>query len=64
MVIQNLLSNSIKYTQEEGNINLDMKIVHKGDNINGTEIKDDSVLVSVSDNGYGITNGQQDKNIY
>lgn len=61
MVIQNLLSNSIKYTQEEGSINLDMKIVHKGDDINGVEIKDDSVLVSVSDNGYGITNGQQDK---
>lgn len=61
MVIQNLLSNSIKYTQEEGSINLDMKIVHKGDKINDVEIKDDSVLVSVSDNGYGITNNQQDK---
>lgn len=61
MVMQNLLSNSIKYTQEEGNIALSMKLVHKGDEIDGMKIKDDSVLVSVSDNGYGITNSQQDK---
>ena len=61
MVMQNLLSNSIKYTQEEGQINLNMRIVNKGDNIDGVIIKDDSVLVSVSDNGYGITNSQQDK---
>ncbi len=47
MVFQNLLTNALKYTNEGGSIVLEIKIV-----------KDD-LLVSVSDNGYGIPQSQQ-----
>jgi hypothetical protein len=61
MVFQNLLSNSIKYTKENGNIKLDLHKVKTGEIIRGTKIEVDSILISVSDNGYGITDNQQDR---
>jgi two-component system sensor histidine kinase VicK len=49
MIIQNLLTNAIKYTPEEGYIVLDIT-KHYPD-----------VLIKVTDNGFGIPSGQQDR---
>ena len=48
-VLSNLLTNAIKYTPPKGNI--DVK----------TELKDDSVVVSISDNGIGFSEEQKKK---
>jgi signal transduction histidine kinase len=48
-VLINLLNNAIKYTPENGGI------------IVKTELKDDKVLISVIDNGYGVPGWAQDK---
>lgn len=49
IVFQNLATNAIKYTPEGGKISLE------------TKKEDDSILIKVSDNGYGIPKNQQDK---
>lgn len=49
IIFQNLLSNSVKYTQEEGEINLILTQDKK------------NLLITESDNGYGIPKDQQDK---
>ncbi|MFA6525269.1 MAG: ATP-binding protein [Patescibacteria group bacterium] len=51
MVIQNLLSNSIKYTPEKGKIGIVIK----------QDKKKKFVQITVSDTGMGITQSQQDK---
>jgi PAS domain S-box-containing protein len=50
MIVQNILSNSIKYTQAEGQVSISISSVDKK-----------NVLFKVSDNGYGIPRNQQDK---
>jgi signal transduction histidine kinase len=50
MVIQNLLSNSIKYTPEGGKITLTLSHNNK-----------ENVVLKMSDTGYGIPENQQDK---
>ncbi|MES2060008.1 MAG: ATP-binding protein [Patescibacteria group bacterium] len=50
MVMQNILSNAIKYTPENGRINLDISL------------KDEqNIMIKISDSGYGIPKNQQDK---
>jgi signal transduction histidine kinase len=49
MIIENLLTNAIKYTPENGNVNLKV------------EIKDDIMYCSVKDTGCGIPKKDQDK---
>jgi len=61
MVFQNLLSNSIKYTQEGGNINMEINKITSGKILADNVIKEDSLLIKVSDNGYGINKNQQDR---
>ena len=51
MVIQNLLTNAIKYTPKEGKVKVEIKKTDK------------ELLMSISDNGYGIPKKQQ-KNIF
>jgi PAS domain S-box-containing protein len=51
MVIQNLLSNSIKYTEEKGKIEISLNL----------DIKKKVLLFKISDNGYGIPTNQQAK---
>jgi len=46
---QNLISNAVKYTPENGKIAVEIKL------------EDPNVRISVSDTGYGIPNDQQDK---
>ena len=50
MVVQNILSNAIKYTPEGGKIKLFIKSVNKK-----------NVLLKISDTGYGIPKNQQNK---
>ncbi len=50
MVIQNLLSNSVKYTQDRGRISV---VLSLDDNKN--------VIINISDTGYGIPKDQQGK---
>lgn len=49
MIVQNLLSNSIKYTTAGGRVNL------------STNKKDGSIIISVADNGIGIPKNQHDR---
>lgn len=50
MVIQNLLSNSVKYTPDHGKIFISLALDHKK-----------NVIIQMSDTGYGIPKSQQDK---
>ncbi len=61
IVVQNLLTNSIKYTEPEGKVDLEVKLEKVGEVVGGRTILDDSVLIKVSDNGYGIPAEQKDK---
>jgi PAS domain S-box-containing protein len=61
IAIQNLLSNAIKYTPEKGTIKIDLKTTKKNTLIDKKKINKDSIVITVSDNGYGIPKNQQDK---
>jgi signal transduction histidine kinase len=61
MILQNLLSNAVKYTPLDGTIKLDIGLIKKGTPVEGRQVKEDSIGVVVSDNGYGIPKAQQDK---
>jgi len=61
IVFQNLLSNAIKYTPEEGLINFNVRFVKIGENVDGRKVNEDSIMIAVSDTGYGIPDYQQDK---
>jgi len=50
MVIQNILSNAIKYSPDGGKIHLSITLADK-----------QNILIKISDNGYGIPKSQQDK---
>lgn len=49
MVIQNILSNAVKYTPEKGEIKFSISLENK------------NILMKISDTGYGIPKNQQDK---
>jgi signal transduction histidine kinase len=50
MIIQNILSNAIKYTQDGGEVSVDISLADKK-----------NIQLKVTDNGYGIPENQQDK---
>jgi PAS domain S-box-containing protein len=50
MVMQNILSNAVKYTPEGGKIDVSISLAEKG-----------SILLKIIDTGYGIPKNQQDK---
>lgn len=61
MVLQNLLSNSVKYTGAGGNITVEVAIKGKGEVVGGQKINEDRFILRVADSGMGIPKGQQDK---
>ncbi len=61
MVFSNLVSNAIKYTSSGGAISIKSSKVKKNEKIHNNIIKEDSLLVSVSDDGCGIPKDAQDK---
>lgn len=50
MVMQNILSNAVKYTPEGGKIDMSLSLVNS-----------DNVILKIADTGYGIPKNQQDK---
>ncbi len=60
VIFQNLLSNAVKYTPENGTIKLEMLTVKRGDVISSKKINKNSLLITVSDTGYGIPYSQQE----
>ncbi len=50
MVVQNILSNAVKYTPEGGKIELSISLADKK-----------NILLKISDTGYGIPKNQQDR---
>lgn len=61
IVFQNLVSNAVKYTPEKGKVEVRIELRKKGDDVEGTKIKADSIFIAVSDTGYGIPKAQQGK---
>jgi len=61
IVFQNLLSNSVKYTPDKGKVDINMHIMKRGESVNNRKLKEDSMVITISDTGYGIPKMQQDK---
>jgi signal transduction histidine kinase len=61
MVLQNLLSNSVKYTAAGGNITVEAAVKSKGEIVDGQKINEDRFILRVADSGMGIPKGQQNK---
>ncbi len=62
MVMQNLLTNVVKYTPEGGKVTLEIVLSDdQGRTTLPSKIKRSHVLIKVSDTGYGIPKNQQDK---
>ncbi len=61
MVLSNLLSNSVKYTPEKGEVKMDLSLVKAGGKVGNKQVPGDSLLCTVADTGYGIPKPQQDK---
>lgn len=61
IILQNLLTNSIKYTREGGSINIYLKIVKKGTVMKESIIDQDSLLIQIEDNGIGVPYSQKNQ---
>src|SRR3989338_9333437 len=61
MVVQNILSNAVKYTPEKGTINLGLRLIKRGASIDNQKVTEDSIAIVVSDTGFGIPRNQQDQ---
>lgn len=61
MVVQNILSNAVKYTPEKGTIEVGVRPVKRGSTLNTKKIDIDSLAIVVSDSGYGIPADQRHK---
>ena len=61
MVLQNILTNAVKYTPEGGRISVSVSLKHKGETFDGRRFVDDSVVFTIEDTGYGIPKREQGK---
>jgi PAS domain S-box-containing protein len=61
IVINNLITNAIRYTAEGGEIRVECRVVNKGQLLGGNLLKENCFVVVVSDTGYGIPQGEQSK---
>ncbi len=61
IIFQNILSNSIKYSPEGGVIDMEVKTIKAGEEVDGRKALSDSILIIVKDNGFGIPKHQHDK---
>lgn len=59
MVLQNLLSNSVKYTPEKGTVRLEIGVRKKGEIAMKKVFGEDSLFVMISDTGMGIPEKQK-----
>ncbi len=61
MVFQNLISNAVKYTPEGGAIEIALWVVKGGDSVDVRKVDEDSIVVKITDTGYGIPQEQQNQ---
>lgn len=61
MVIGNLITNAVRYTDEGGKVQVEYKLVKKGRTLGGNLLKEDCFVVVVSDTGYGIPKAEQNR---
>jgi len=61
IVLQNYLSNAVKYTKQSGKVMVSLDVVKAGKKCMGKTVKEDMLCYSVSDTGCGIPKNQQDK---
>jgi signal transduction histidine kinase/HAMP domain-containing protein len=59
MVIQNIISNAVKYTPSHNIIKINIVKLDKGNSVDDILVKEDSILLQVSDSGVGIPENQQ-----
>lgn len=60
-ILQNLISNAIKYTPDKGSVSVEIKIKQEGEKFGGRNIKRKSLTIEVEDNGFGIPKTQQSR---
>ncbi len=58
MIFDNFMTNAIKYTDPEGSIKIVLRRMKAGRAVDGRKIRQDSLLFSVADTGYGIPKPQ------
>ncbi|OGY39032.1 MAG: hypothetical protein A2418_02385 [Candidatus Brennerbacteria bacterium RIFOXYC1_FULL_41_11] len=61
IIFQNLISNAVKYTGNNGFVEITVKIAKKDQVFDQKPLKEDSLFISVKDNGVGIPENQKDK---
>lgn len=58
-ILQNLISNSVKYTPEKGQVKTTVSESEAGQEFGGKQSPENSILISVQDTGFGIPAEQQ-----
>ncbi|HTX86671.1 MAG TPA: ATP-binding protein [Candidatus Nanoarchaeia archaeon] len=61
LIVENLVSNAIKYSPIDGKITVELVRAKAGETLGGRKLDKDSCLLIVSDNGFGIPKDEQDK---
>ncbi len=61
IVVQNIISNAVKYTPPKGAISIKISLQKEGKGVGGRKLTVDSVVVSIADTRYGIPRDQCDK---
>ncbi len=54
MVIKNLLSNAIAFSDESGRVTIEVSVVKQGEMVGVHTVEEESILITISDQGIGI----------
>lgn len=61
IVVQNIISNAVKYTPEKGTITIKIFLKQEDEVIGNRKLKTNSIVIIITDTGYGIPRNQSDK---